>query len=159
MSVPANWETRLGKPIPSKVRTISRLDRCSTQSGEAPPRKGAYTQYTFGVALYGDQGTLLAYYTDWEVYHGKDVVRRCGNLGEHEHIANFIECMRTRAKPNADVEHGYLASALCHLGNIAYRLRRSLQFDAQTQRFLGDEEANGLLRRTYRKPFVLPEKV
>ena len=154
------WENRqwsgfglaAGFPLP---------DYCASQASGTSPRKGAYSsEFSFGVALYGDQGTLFAYDTDWEVYHqGQEVIRRCGNLGGKEHIANFIDCMRTRAKPNAHVENGYLASSLCHMGNIAFRLRRNLQFDPKTQVFVGDEEANGLLKRTYRKPFVLPEKV
>ena len=72
---------------------------------------------------------------------------------------NFIECLRTRSKPNADIETGYLSTALCHLGNIAYRLRRSLKFDPSSQRFPDDAEANALLGRTWRPPFVVPDKV
>jgi len=152
------WENRQWSEFGLGVGTPL-LDQCSNQGANPSPRRGAYTQAAFGVALYGDQGTLLAYDTDWEVYHGKEVIRRCGNLGGQEHIANFIDCIRTRAKPNAHVEHGYLASSLCHLGNIAFRLHRTLQFDPISDCFVGDEEANGLLRRTYRNPFALPEKI
>jgi predicted dehydrogenase len=120
---------------------------------------GAYTRISFGVALYGSQGTLVAHDNDWEVHHGDDVQRHSGTLGMPEHVANFLDCLRSRAKPNADVETGYLATALCHLGNIAYRLRRSVRFDPVRQRFVGDAEADALLGRTYRPPFVLPEKV
>ena len=67
--------------------------------------------------------------------------------------------MRSRAKPNADVETGYLSTALCHLGNIAYRLRRSLRFDPVSQRLQGDPEADALRGRTWRPPFVVPDRV
>jgi predicted dehydrogenase len=120
---------------------------------------GAYKRISFGVALYGSDGTLVAHDNDWEVHHGDAVERHGGTLGQPEHVANFIDCVRTRAKPNADVETGYLATALCHLGNIAYRLRRSLRFDPARQRFSGDAEANALLGRTWRPPFVVPARV
>jgi len=60
---------------------------------------------------------------------------------------------------NAPVETAHFSSALAHLGNIAYRLGRRLEFDPARERFVGDEEADRLLTREYRKPFVVPEKV
>jgi hypothetical protein len=57
------------------------------------------------------------------------------------------------------VETAHLASSLAHLGNISYRLGRQLQFDPATERFVGDEEANKMLTRNYRAPYVVPEKV
>ena len=47
------------------------------------------------------------------------------------HVKNFIECVRSRKKPNADVAIGHKASNACHLGNIAYRTGRKLRWDAQ----------------------------
>ena len=120
---------------------------------------GAYVNLSFGAVLYGSEGTLVAHDTDWEVHHGSEVTRHPGSIGQKEHVGNFVDCIRSRAKPNADVEIGYLSTALCHLGNIAYRLRRTLKFDAIRQSFLDDSEANALLGRTYRPPFVLPDKV
>ena len=52
-----------------------------------------------------------------------------------------------------------MSTRLCHLGNIAYRLGRTLNFDATTETIPGDAEANRLLGRTYRKEFAMPEKV
>ena len=76
------------------------------------------------------------------------------------HIENFIECVRSRKSENlrAPLEEGHFSTTLCHLGNISYRLRRSVTFDGATERFVGDEEANKLLGRTYRAPFALPDK-
>jgi hypothetical protein len=76
------------------------------------------------------------------------------------HFENFIECMRTRKSENlrAPIEDGHLSTALCHLGNISYRVGRSVKFDGRTERFVGDEEADKLLGRTYRAPYVLPDK-
>jgi hypothetical protein len=102
---------------------------------------------------------LVAYDNDWEVYHGDEVEKHSGDLGGREHIANFIDCIRTRRNPNANIDEGFIATGLCHLGNIAYRLRRTLEFDPDRHQFVNDDEANKLLGRTSRKPFVVPEKV
>ena len=76
------------------------------------------------------------------------------------HFENFIDCLRSRKSENlrASIEDGHFSTALCHLGNIAYRVGRSVQFDGATERFVGDEEADRFLSRTYRAPYSLPEK-
>jgi hypothetical protein len=65
---------------------------------------------------------------------------------------------RKTADLKASLEDGHLSSTLCHLGNISYRMGRSVRFDGAKERFVGDEEADKLLGRTYRAPFVLPDK-
>lgn len=81
-------------------------------------------------------------------------------LGAHEttpHITNFLECVRSRQKPNADVETGHRATTLCHLVNICRTVQRKLQWDPKAEQFVGDEEANKLLSRPRRKGYELPE--
>jgi predicted dehydrogenase len=75
------------------------------------------------------------------------------------HFENFIDCVRSRKVQNlrAPIEDGHLSSTLCHLGNISYRVGRSVKFNGATERFEGDEEANKLLSRTYRAPYRLPD--
>ena len=77
------------------------------------------------------------------------------------HMQNFIDCVRTGEwrNLNADVHEGYMSSSIGLLGNIAYRVGRTLEFDGKAERFINDEEANSHLTRKYREPFVLPEKV
>ncbi len=76
------------------------------------------------------------------------------------HLDNFLQCVRTREKPNADIETGHLSTLLCHLANISYRVgNRKLLFDGPTESFVSDEEANRYLKREYRHPYVIPEKV
>ena len=67
------------------------------------------------------------------------------------HQQDFLDAIRSGRKPNADIEIAHHSVALVHLGNIACRLGRSLTFDPKTQRIVGDEKADGLLSRTYRK--------
>jgi len=57
------------------------------------------------------------------------------------------------------VETAHLSASLAHLGNIAYRLDRKLKFDPTTEKFVGDKEANAMLSRRYRAPFIVPDKV
>ncbi|MFO1022188.1 MAG: hypothetical protein U0903_16075 [Planctomycetales bacterium] len=77
----------------------------------------------------------------------------------HEHIQNFLECVKSRNKPNADLETvGHPSSLLCHAGNVACRVGRQLTLDLTTEEFLNDPEANALRTRPeYRKPYILPE--
>ena len=60
---------------------------------------------------------------------------------------------------HAEILEGHLSSALCHLGNVAYRVGRALTFDPAAETFPSDKEADALLGREYRSPFTMPEKV
>jgi hypothetical protein len=73
------------------------------------------------------------------------------------HVKNFCDAIRNGAKANANALTGHLTSSLCHLGNIATRLGRSLTFDPQTERFANDAEANALVTRTYREHWGRPQ--
>jgi len=74
------------------------------------------------------------------------------------HFEDFINCIRTRKKPKADVEQAHLSMVLCHLANISYRVgNRKLRFDGTTETFVNDAEANKYLKANYRKPWVIPE--
>jgi len=66
------------------------------------------------------------------------------------HHANFMECIRSGARPNADIEINHLSTALCHLGNIATRVRATLAFDPQAEQITNSKEAAALVRRQYR---------
>ena len=77
----------------------------------------------------------------------------------HGKFANFVNAIRSR-KPEdnfAPPLAGHLSCVHCHLGNIAYRLGRALEFDPKTERFTKDDEANRLLTRDYRKDFEVPQ--
>jgi hypothetical protein len=57
------------------------------------------------------------------------------------------------------VQIGVTSADLCHLANISYRVKRKLDYDPAKKQFVGDSEANKLLTRNYRKPYIVPEKV
>ncbi|MHC4370325.1 MAG: hypothetical protein ACYSW8_22155 [Planctomycetota bacterium] len=76
------------------------------------------------------------------------------------HFDDFVDCIRTRKKPKADVEQAHRSMVLCHLANISYRVgNRKLKFDGQTEMFVDDAEANKYLKANYRKPWIVPEQV
>ncbi|MFM9117690.1 MAG: hypothetical protein ACKOU6_16180, partial [Planctomycetota bacterium] len=68
---------------------------------------------------------------------------------------DFIECVKTREKPFRDIEYAVNSVMVSHLGIIAYTLRRSLKWDAATQSFVGDDEANRFLDRARREPWQI----
>jgi len=98
----------------------------------------------------------------WQIYDADDKVVdfRYGRQGDKWHQDNFIQCIRTREKPNADVEQGHYSVLLCHMANISYRVgNRKLALDPKTEVFVDAPEANKYLKRTYREPWVVPEQV
>ena len=70
-----------------------------------------------------------------------------------DHMANFFECVATRKQPICPAEVGHRSVSLCHLGTIAIRLGRKLQWDPVAEDFVGDKEASGMLVREMRKPY------
>jgi len=73
------------------------------------------------------------------------------------HIQNWLDCIKTREKPNADVEIGHRSISVCHLANIARLLGRRLRWNPDKEQFVGDAEANTYLARPRRKGYELPE--
>ncbi len=83
---------------------------------------------------------------------------RTQEAGQHhvpDHVRNFLQCIRSRRDPVAPVSVGHRSATVCHLGNIAMLLKRKLQWDPVQERFVGDDEANRLLSRPMRAPWVL----
>jgi predicted dehydrogenase len=118
-----------------------------------------------GDIFYGSEGILaLTSYTTWQTYFpaGKDKMEPGpGGSGGGDHFANFLQAVKSRnvKSLNGPIEDGHLSSAYCHLGNIAYRLGRKLHINPSTESFINDSEADAMLTRNYRAPFVVPAKV
>lgn len=81
--------------------------------------------------------------------------------GGTEHYANFIDAIRSgnTRDLNCDIHEGFYSSALPLLANIAYRLGRELKFIGDHEKFANDPEADTMLTRKYRKPYVVPDEV
>jgi predicted dehydrogenase len=119
-----------------------------------------------GIYIFGSKGWMKVGDDKTQVYFGRKnepgptlTSDESADPGQ-AHFENFIDCIRSRKTEDlhAPLEEGHFSTALCHLGNISYRLGRSLTFDGATERFVGDEDADRLLGREYRKPYSLPDR-
>jgi predicted dehydrogenase len=143
--------------------------------GHAPDPK-----YPWAAFFYGDKGTLKAGVMGYDfipIAKGeqpvhKDVTYELEEYPEDKtepqlekhvapairhHMIDFLAAIDNRTKPVADIEQGHISSASCILANVAMQLGRTLHWDSQQGRVTGDDEANKLLRRAYRKPWIHPE--
>ncbi len=127
---------------------------------------GGYYGRSHGVGFVGNNGTLVVDRNGWEVIpekeNGKDKMERVNlNKGDgqglNNHMANFIDCVKTRETPNCPVEIAAGVARTCHLGNIAFKTGRRLYWDADNHKFKNDAEADKYLLPSYRKPWTLPE--
>jgi predicted dehydrogenase len=143
--------------------------------GSAPDPKCPW-----GMTLYGDKGTLKASVWGYDftpVGGGKPEHREVAyefqqypedrtekDLERHVapairgHMKDLLSAIAKRSKPVADIEEGYISTTACILANLSLKLGRSLAWDAVKGEVIGDAEANRLLRRPYRAPWVHPEK-
>jgi len=144
--------------------------------------RGRYTndETSLGIRIgnifYGTEGYLELNEETWKAFRkrerepfegSKTGEKRVGDPtflaapGGTEHFANFIDAIRSGndATLNCQIRDGFYSSALPLLANISYRLGRELTFDGSKERFVKDKEADALLTRKYRKPFVVPEVV
>lgn len=102
----------------------------------------------------------------WQVFdrpkREQPVVKASGNgkFPDPEHKENFVQAIRSRSNPNADVQEGHLSALLIHYANISYRLGgQKLVIDPATEEIKDNAEAMKLFRRTYRKPYVIEDEV
>jgi predicted dehydrogenase len=143
--------------------------------GDAPDPK-----YPWAAIFYGDKGTLKASVNGYDFYPaGKTESTLKGEpLFEYEkypedktekdlerhvasavrgHMRDLLTNIANRGRPVADIEEGCISSASCILANVAMQLGRPLKWDAAQGQVVGDDEANHLLRRPYRAPWIHPE--
>jgi predicted dehydrogenase len=120
------------------------------------------------IEIYGTKGLMIVgrHGCGWQVFdRPKDrkpviAAQENGPFPDDQHFDNFVECVRSRTRPNADIEEGHRSTLLCQLANISYRLGgRKLVFDVATETLVDDAEANKMLKREYRAPWVVPETV
>ena len=122
-----------------------------------------------GVAFHGEDGVLVVDRFGWEVfpetrridsrrrtYKAAGLPRqRVGRDYAPDHVQNFLDCMRSRETPVADVEIGHNSVIACHLGNIAQRLGRQVRWDVDKERVIDDPEAEAMTGVNYRAPWKL----
>jgi len=114
--------------------------------------------------IYGADGLMYLgrHGGGWQVMGPKNeiIAQDGGIFPDDEHQIDFITAMRTRKKPNGDVEQCHRSATLVHLGNMVYRTgNKQIMFDGKTEQALNDDKANALVRGSYREGYVIPEKV
>ncbi len=109
----------------------------------------------FGVSFHGEKGSMVVTDQDYAIFDmkGKEIERKTGTRGDAPHFANFLDCIRTGAKPNADIEIAHKSTLLCHLGNIAHRTSSTLTCDPRNGHIVNNRPAEQLWGRDYRKGF------
>jgi len=127
-----------------------------------------WMQNSTRIEIFGTEGMMVVgrHGGGWQVFvrpkDRKPVVKdqMYGRFPDPEHKENFIQCIRTRQRPNADVLEGHLTALMIHYANISYRLGgRKLQIDPNTEHIVDNPDAMALFKRTYREPWVIPEQV
>jgi predicted dehydrogenase len=187
-------------PLIFEVRGLPEAKN-STKMDKFPPKNGG----SVGVVIHCEGGYVVVPGYTGAVAYDKDDKEIKSWKGGVNHFENFIKGVRSRKESdlNADILEGHLSSALCHTGNISYRLGRkqkqdeireaiksshpllesaermfahlkanevdldttqaalgvALVMDPKSERFIGNDKANEMLTREYRKPYVVPEKV
>jgi predicted dehydrogenase len=143
----------------SAVNENGFLVKFCTRGGRGPDG------HNYGMEFYGTEGTLFVnregytiwpmdlVHDGWETFGPTAVASGDGTPQHQPHVENFLECIRSRKKPNSDIETTHRATSACIMGNIAYKLGRRLQWDGEKEQFVGDAEANRLLGKEYRKPW------
>jgi predicted dehydrogenase len=98
----------------------------------------------------------------WQVFEadGKKAAEDKGHHPDKWHQPDFVDCIRTRRKPNGDIEQGHMSACLEHFANVAYRSgNQRLAVDAKTETFVDNATANEFLKPYYRKDYGVPEEV
>ncbi len=127
-------------------------------------------QRNHGVAFVGNLGTVVIDREKWQIYPEIERIDdqeqylvepfptqgRDDDGGLEAHLANFVDCMRTREQPRCNAAVASRAAVTAHLGNISHKTGRTLHWDDATQSFPDDEEANALLWPAYRAPWKIP---
>ncbi len=124
-----------------------------------------------GSFIYGTEGWMILDTNEFRTYFGqrdepgpsltgKDVENEWGTI-DRAHFVNFLDCMRSRKWQdlNAEILEGHMSTSIGHLGNIAFRTGRRLEFNSYAEKFINDDDANTYLTRQYRHPYVMPDTV
>ena len=143
--------------------------------------RGVYTNAEAGILIgnlfYGSKGWMHLNGASWKTFFGRenepgpsfdpatsgdqaDPMNLSGS-GSSGHFLNFITAVRSGdwSDLTADILDGHKSTSMIHLADISYRTGRELEFDSHSERFIGDDQANGYLTRKYRYPYVVPDEV
>jgi predicted dehydrogenase len=173
------WAVEDDRDTPDTLQVVYEFDETiltySMRKGNGLPMN----DHGYGILFCGTEGSLLLDRSGHQIIpdqvitpygiklvYGDQVVRtvklepsefKAKGDGIEQHVRNFLDCLKSREKPTTDIAIAHCSTNTTHLGNIAYKLGRKLFWDVETETFKNDEEANGLLGRTYRAGYELPQ--
>lgn len=113
-----------------------------------------------GTEFVGEKGSLFVYRGGLianppELLKEVDVPPIVNSDANFAHVNDFLDCVKSRNTPAADISIGHRSATVCHLGNIAVRTGKKIQWDPKTEAVIGDAEASKWLTKEYRKPYSL----
>jgi predicted dehydrogenase len=113
-----------------------------------------------GTEFIGEKGSLFVYRggivtNPPELLKGIEIPAIPGAQANISHVNNFFDCVKSRQTPVADISIGHRSATVCHLGNIAVRTKKKINWDPQTETIVGDAEASQWLTKEYRQPWSL----
>lgn len=120
------------------------------------------------IEVYGTEGMMMMgrHGGGWQVFSndGDVVAQAYGRfpdmLSPDPHKRNFIDCIKSRATPNADILNGHFSACLIHLASVATRVGNAqLDFDPLREQITNHDDANALVKRIYRPPYIVPDQV
>jgi predicted dehydrogenase len=153
---------------PDTISVLYQFDDWTLEYSNRETSGRAPYNVEYGIEFCGHLGTLFLNRANYAIISEKDrskpeevVQAETTNNWtpvelDRDHVADFLDAIRTRRMPNSEVELGHQATTLSHLGNIAYRTGRQITWDAETESIPNDQDADDLLRRSYRAPYTLP---
>ncbi len=123
-------------------------------------QKPGGTSKELGTEFVGDKGSLFVYRggivtNPTQLLDGIEIPKIVSSNSNTSHVNDFLDCVKTRNKPVADINIGHRSATVCHLGNIAVRTGKTLTWDPKTETIVGDAEASKWLTKEYRKPWSL----
>jgi len=164
----ATYEYSDGKILQFEVRGLY-------TNKEAGIGAGSKRNRCIGNLFFGTKGWMSLDGGTWKTYFGRndepgpsnetvediDDPMNLAGSSDSGHCANFIDAVRSGKKEDlaCEIEVGHISTVLPHLANISCRLGRELTFDGEKEKFVGDRQADAMLTRKYREPYVVPQKV
>jgi predicted dehydrogenase len=165
------------RDTPDTMQVVYEFPECTLTYSMRKGNGLKYNGHDYGILFCGTDGSLMLDRDGFEVIpdqvvlpygiklvHGDRPLRKIdlkpdkakGVDGQDSHVRNFLDCLKSRALPTSDIEIAHRSTNTCHLGNIAYKLGRKLEWDADSETIKNDPEANAHLKREPRKGYELP---
>ena len=115
-----------------------------------------------GTEFIGEKGSLFVYRggivsNPPELLRGVELPKVGGSQANTSHVSNFLDCIKSRKAPAADISIGHRSATVCHLGNIAVRTGKKIHWDPKTETIVGDTDSSKWLIKDYRNPWSLSQ--